>query len=92
MTLRVQRAGSQVHLAFFPFGTLSHALTNDDALAWLRDTAACLVPGGLVVFELEHPGSIFNGVLTEVRPVQDNSSSSRCNLNAPAWQSCCARC
>ncbi|CAK0782248.1 hypothetical protein CVIRNUC_005604 [Coccomyxa viridis] len=57
--------GPQAHVAYFLFGTLCHALTNEDALAWLRDAAACVAPGGLIVAELEHPGDIFDGTLIE---------------------------
>ncbi len=62
----MQSTGPQAHVAYFLFGTLCHALTNEDALAWLRDAAACVAPGGLIVAELEHPGDIFDGTLIEV--------------------------
>ena len=64
----LQCAGPQAHVAYFLFGTLCHALTNEDALAWLRDAAASVAPGGLIVAELEHPGDIFDGTLIEVGP------------------------
>ena len=64
----VQCTGPQAHVAYFLFGTLCHALTDEDALMWLRDAAANVAPGGLIVAELEHPGDIFDGTLTEVIP------------------------
>ena len=61
-----QCAGAQAQLAFFPFGTIAHAVSEDDPLAWLRDASACLAPGGLIVVQMEHPGGIFDGALFEV--------------------------
>ena len=53
-------------LALLPLGTLSHALTNADACAWLRAARGCLREGGLLCIELAHPGDAFDGTLVEV--------------------------
>lgn len=78
-TLAWQCAGAQADLAFFPFGTIAHALTEDDALSWLRDASACLAPGGLVVLQMEHPGGIFDGALFEVRLLTQLCTPPRCH-------------
>ncbi len=75
-----QCAGAQAHLAFFPFGTIAHALTEDDALAWLRDASACLAPGGLIVLQMEHPGGIFDGAMFEVRLLAQLQMPLPCSL------------
>lgn len=51
----------QVDAAAIMLGTLSHCITNDDAIQTLRNVAACVRPGGTLLVELGHPRDIFQG-------------------------------
>lgn len=46
-------------MAFMLCGTLSHLLSNEDALACFAAVARCLAPGGCLVLEMLHPEDIF---------------------------------
>ena len=51
----------QVDAAAIMLGTLSHCITNKDAIQTLRNVAACVRPGGTLLVELGHPREIFQG-------------------------------
>ena len=53
------QGGVRVDLAFMLCGTLSHLLSNGDALACFAAVARCLAPGGCLVLEMLHPEDVF---------------------------------
>ena len=53
-------------MALMPLGTLSHALTNEEAARWIEQAVGALRHGGLLCIELAHPGELFDGTLLEV--------------------------
>lgn len=53
----------QVDLAFMLCGTLSHLLTNSDALECFASAAKSLRPNGCLVLEMVHPEDLFGGTL-----------------------------
>ena len=57
----MQHGSGPCDVALIPLGTFSHALTNDEACAWLDQAVAALRPSGLLCIELAHPGDIFDG-------------------------------
>ena len=57
------QAGTAVDLVIMIHGTLSHLLSNDDALATFAAAAAALAPKGVFVVEMQHPVDLFDGVL-----------------------------
>ena len=61
----MQHGEGPCDVALVPLGTLSHALTNEEAGVWLDQAMAALRPGGLLCIELAHPGDLFDGVLMQ---------------------------
>ena len=59
----VAQAGTAVDLVLMVYGTLSHLISNDDALASFTAAAASLTPKGVFVVEMQHPTDLFDGVL-----------------------------
>ena len=59
----VAQAGTAVDVVFMLYGTLSHLISNDDALATFAAAAASLAPKGTFVVEMQHPTDLFDGVL-----------------------------
>ena len=48
-------------------GTAAHLVNTEDALACLRAIHDALAPGGVAVFELEHPYDLFEGQLMDAQ-------------------------
>jgi SAM-dependent methyltransferase len=59
--MRSFRLPMRVDLALCLFDSFTHCLTDEDAVAALRSTAAALKPKGLLVLELAHPADYFSG-------------------------------
>jgi hypothetical protein len=83
----VAQAGTAVDVVFMLYGTLSHLISNDDALATFAAAAASLAPKGTFVVEMQHPTDLFDGVLA-CGDTWEVNQSNRLRTNALATACC----